>query len=139
MHLASPFSLSPVVQIHLLFAVIALVLGPLALRSRKGTPMHRGLGYAWVVCMLAAAASSLFIRDFQRLNLGGYTWIHLLALLTFAGVGGGVWLAIRGRIAAHRGTMWRVYLGACVGAGVFTLLPGRYLGDLVWHHALGLV
>jgi uncharacterized membrane protein len=24
-------------------------------------------------------------------------------------------------------------------AGAFTLLPGRYLGSLLWHHTLGLI
>ena len=43
------------------------------------------------------------------------------------------------KVEIHRKTMQRVYLGACLGAGGFTLLPGRYLGDLLWHHTLGLV
>ena len=33
--------------------------------------------------------------------------------------------------------MQGVYLGACVIAGFFTLVPGRYLGDLIWVHGLG--
>jgi uncharacterized membrane protein len=30
------------------------------------------------------------------------------------------------------------YIGACIVAGLFTLVPGRYLGDLLWHNFLGL-
>jgi uncharacterized membrane protein len=90
--------------------------------------------------MLAAATSSLFIRDFHLPNIGGYTPIHLLTLATFAGVSTGLYLVIVKRnISAHRRAMWKTYLGGCVVAGLFTLLPGRYLGDLLWHHALGLV
>jgi hypothetical protein len=33
----------------------------------------------------------------------------------------------------------RAGLACCVLAGAFTLLPGRCLGDLLWHHALGLL
>jgi uncharacterized membrane protein len=33
--------------------------------------------------------------------------------------------------------MTRLYFGACVLAGIFTLLPGRFLGQLLWKHALG--
>ena len=140
MHALSPTSLSPAIQLHLALALAALVLGPLALRARKGSPAHRGLGYAWVLAMLAAAVSSLFIRDFQRPNLGGYTLIHLLAIVTFVGVGAGLYqIIVRRQVSAHRKTMWRTYLGACVVAGLFTLLPGRYLGDLLWHHGLGWV
>lgn len=138
MHLASPFSLPPVVQIHLLFASAALVLGPIALRARKGGRLHRTAGYVWVLCMLAAALSSAFIRDFRLPNIAGFTPIHALTVLSFVGVGGGLWLALRRQIVAHQRTMWRTYLGGCVIAGLFTLLPGRYLGDLLWHHALGL-
>ena len=139
MHAAALSSLSPAVLTHLGFASAALLLGPLALRSRKGTPGHRGLGYAWVLAMVGAATSSLFILNFSRLNLLGYTPIHLLAIVTFLGVGGGLYrVIVRRDVQAHRRTMWRTYLGACVGAGLFTLLPGRYLGDLLWHHALNL-
>lgn len=140
MHALSPFSLSPVVQVHLAFALAALLLGPLALRARKGSALHRGLGYGWVLVMLGAAFSSLFIRNFQHLNLGGYTLIHLLAVVTFIGVGAGLyWIIVRRQVQVHRKIMWRTYLGGCVVAGLFTLLPGRYLGDLLWHHGLGIV
>lgn len=139
MHPASLSHLGTPVLIHLGLASAALLLGPLALTARKGSPRHRGLGYTWVLLMLGAAISSLFIRDFGKPNLGGYTWIHLLALVTFLGVGAGLYQVIVQRnISAHRQTMWRTYVGACGVAGLFTLLPGRYLGDLLWHHALGL-
>lgn len=34
---------------------------------------------------------------------------------------------------AHRQTMQYLYIGACIVAGAFTLLPSRYLGRLIWH------
>lgn len=119
------------VLIHLGFALFALIVGPLALTARKGTPHHRGLGYAWIVAMLGAAVSSLFLRDFGRPNVGGYTLIHLLALVTFLGVGRGLWDVMHRRIAAHRKTMWSTYLGGCVAAGLFALAPNRFLGGLL--------
>ena len=45
----------------------------------------------------------------------------------------------RRNIAGHRQAMVKLYWGACVGAGVFTLLPSRYLGQLVWGQWLGLL
>jgi uncharacterized membrane protein len=132
-------SLSPVIIVHLTLASAALVLGPLALTARKGSRLHRAAGYAWVTLMIGAALSSVFIRDFQLPNLAGYTPIHLLTVLTFAGVGSALLAIARRRIAAHRRAMWSAYLGGCIGAGLFALLPGRYLGDLLWHHALGWV
>ena len=40
---------------------------------------------------------------------------------------------------AHRKAMRSLYIGACLLAGLFTLLPGRFLGRLLWQHALGAV
>lgn len=138
-HALALSSLSPAIQTHLLLAGSALLLGPVVLWRRKGTAGHRRLGYLWVALMLGAALSTLFIRDFRLPNLAGYTPIHLLSLLTFAGIAGAMAAVLSGRIALHQQAMRKVYLGACVGAGLFALMPGRYLGDLLWHHGLGLV
>lgn len=132
-------SLSPAISFHLIVALCAMVLGPFALTARKGSRLHRAAGYAWVTLMLAAAVSSLFIRDYRLPNIAGYTPIHLLTVMTFLGVGSGIWHVVHGRIAAHRFSMWSAYIGGCVVAGSFALLPHRYLGRLVWHHWLGLV
>jgi hypothetical protein len=45
----------------------------------------------------------------------------------------------QGRIVAHRLHMLGTYIGASIVAGLFTLAPGRYLGNLLWHDALGLM
>lgn len=131
--------LTPVIAVHMSFAIGALVLGPVALTLRKGFKGHRGIGYAWVTLMVGAALTSLFIRDFRLPNLGGYTPIHLITLGALAATAFGIYQITQRRVAAHRRTMLRVYLGGCVGAGLFALLPSRYLGGLLWHQALGLV
>jgi uncharacterized membrane protein len=46
--------------------------------------------------------------------------------------------ARRGNIGAHRNTMRGIYIGGCIVAGLFTLLPGRFLGSLLWHHVAAL-
>lgn len=134
---AITFTLAPAVQVHLAAALAALLLGPLALSARKGSPLHRGAGVAWIALMVIATLSSLFIRDFRLPNVGGYTPIHLLTLATAAGLGTGLWALARRRISAHRRAMWSTYVGGCVIAGAFTLLPNRLLGQWLWHHTLG--
>lgn len=131
-------SLSPAIVLHLFLALGALVLGPIALWLRKGSSGHRAVGYGWVTLMLGAAASSVFIRDFQLPNVLGYTPIHILTVVTFVGIAGGITHVVRRRIVQHRRWMIGTYVGVCM-AGVFALLPERYLGSLVWHHWLGLV
>ena len=141
--------MSPVIAVHLTAALAALVIGPIALWARRGHAarvatsqrprLHRAAGYAWVTLMLLSALSALFIRDFHLPNVGGYSPIHLFVPFTL----GGLWLAfahlLRGNLAGHRNTMLGLYLGACVGAGAFALLPGRLLGRLVWGDWLGWV
>lgn len=135
--------LTPAIAIHLAAATGALVLGPFALWARQGrTPrprLHRAFGYAWVTLMLATAISALFIRDFRLPNIAGYTPIHLLVPLTLWSLLGSFVALARGDISGHRSIMRKLYFGACLTAGAFTLLPGRYLGNLVWGQWLGLI
>ena len=134
--------MSPVIAIHLAAASSALALGPVVLwarRSRTQRPrLHRALGYAWVTLIVMAALSALFIRDFRLPNIGGYTLVHLLVPATFFGLSRAFWKLARGDIRGHRIAMQATYISACIVAGAFTLLPSRYLGQLVWGQWLGL-
>lgn len=130
-------TLTPLVAIHLSAALSALAIGPVALTARKGSRVHRAAGYAWVTLMVATAVSSAFIRDHVRPNIAGFTVIHLLILVVFVSLSVGLWQMARGNISGHRKTMKGAYFGSCVIAGIFTLLPGRYLGQLIWHQWLG--
>jgi len=132
-------SLSPAIIVHLWLALGALVLGPVALMARKGSRAHRASGYMWVTLMLGAAISSAFIRDFRLPNIMGYTPIHIFTVGSIVGITAALVFIARRNIGAHKKIMWQVYLGGCIGAGSFALLPSRYLGDLVWHQWLGLV
>ena len=125
--------LTPVIAVHLTLAVAALALGPVALTLRKGSRGHRAVGYAWVTLMLGAALSSVFIRDFRLPNLFGYTPIHILTVATFVGIARALVHIAHRRVQAHRAAMLQVYFAGCVGAGLFTLLPNRLLGGLLWH------
>ena len=134
--------LTPIIAVHLPAALGALVTGPVALWARRGRVQRpvlpRAFGYAWATLMLVTAFSALFIRDFQLPNIAGYTPIHLLVPVTLFGLFGAFWFLAKGNIQAHRKTMERLYFQACLVAGAFTLLPGRYLGQLVWGQ-LGLI
>lgn len=128
--------MTPVIAVHMTAALGALVIGPVALwarRSRTQRPrLHRAFGYAWVTLMLATAVSALFIRDHTLPNLAGFTPIHLLVPVTLLGLFGAFWKLARGNVRGHKAVMQSLYFGACVVAGGFTLLPNRYLGQLLW-------
>jgi uncharacterized membrane protein len=128
----------PLVALHLSAALLALVIGSVLMAGRKGTVNHRVLGWSFVVLLGVTALSSAFILDHGLPNIAGFTPIHGLTVLTAVVLPLGVRHIRQGRVAAHRRSMTRLFYGACVVAGLFTLLPGRFLGNLLWHQGLGL-
>lgn len=132
---------TPLIAVHMTAALGAVILGPFALWARMGSTqrpwLHRAVGYAYATLMLLAALSACLIRDFDLPNLNGFTAIHVLIPVTLISL----WVAFRalGRkdVVTHRVTMQSLYICACLIAGGFTLLPSRYLGNLVWHEWLG--
>lgn len=129
----------PVVFVHLLTALGAFAIGIVLMARRKGTGSHRALGWAFVVLMGATTIASAFIRDYRMPNIAGITPIHAFTALTAVGLPRGIWHIRRGNVAAHRSQMRGLFYGACVLAGLFTLLPGRFLGTLLWRDLLGVM
>lgn len=127
----------PLVFFHLVTALAALLVGAIVLARRKGTGDHKALGWTWVLLMVSTAGASAFLRDDGILNIGGITPIHAFTVLSAVILPRGIWHIRRGNVAAHRRSMRNLYLGACALAGVFALLPARFLGQLLWQHALG--
>jgi uncharacterized membrane protein len=121
----------PLVFVHMLSALGALAVGGVVLARRKGNPSHRLAGWLWVVLMGSAVLTSAFIRDYRLPNIAGFTPIHLLAAYVAVALPRAVWQVRRGNVSAHRKTMRGLYVGGCVVAGMFTLLPGRFLGSLL--------
>jgi uncharacterized membrane protein len=135
--------MSPVIAVHLTAVLGATGIGPVALWARKAGAhrprLHRAAGYAWVTLMLVTATSAIFIRDYRLPNIAGYTPIHILIPVVYGMLFLAFWFLAKGNISGHRKTMQRLYIGACGVAGAFTLLPGRYLGNLVFGQWLGLI
>ncbi len=134
--------LTPVIAIHLAAALAAVAIGPIALWARQGANqrprLHRAAGYAWVTLMVATAVSALFISGGNGPRWGSFGLIHLLIPVTLGMLALSFAHLARRNIVGHRQAMQRVYIGACVVAGAFTLLPQRYLGHSLWS-ALGVL
>lgn len=134
--------LTPLIAFHLVCAIGATAVGPIALWARRRgaqrPALHRAAGYAFVLLMLGTALSAMFMRDFRLPNVAGFTPVHLLIPTTLGSLGLSFWHLAHHRIDWHRRIMRILYFGACLVAGVFTLLPGRllgdWLGDLLWQH-----
>ncbi|MBK6008160.1 DUF2306 domain-containing protein [Ramlibacter ginsenosidimutans] len=134
--------MSPVIAIHMTAAIAAVVTGPVALWARRAPAvhprLHRAFGYAWVTLMIATAVSAFFIRDRKLPNIDGFTPIHLLIPITLGVLAFAFWKLGRRDFAGHRRAMLSLYVLACIVTGFFTLLPQRYLGQLLWTQ-LGLI
>ncbi len=122
-----------IIQLHVLAAVCAVVLGPLTLWRRSRDKWHKRLGYAWVMAMLATAVSSFWIMDIRI--IGPFSPIHGISAFTIWSLWQGVNAARQGRIAAHRQTMQSLYFWAMGVAGLFTFLPGRRMNDVFFENA----
>ena len=135
--------LTPVIAVHMTSAILATAVGPVALWARLGAAqrpvLHRAFGYAWVTLMIVVAVSAIFIRGTGGFRLAGFSPIHLLIPFVLFNLAAAFWALSRRQIRRHRLHMQFTYLGACIAAGLFTLLPSRYLGGLLWHDWLGLV
>ncbi len=116
------------VQIHVLTVFVAIVLTLVILFSRKGTGLHKVLGRIWAVMMLITASVSFFIHDLNPPT--GFSWIHLLSLVTLFSVSVGWWAARHGNIRRHKVNMLAVVIGGLVIAGGFTFMPGRIMHSL---------
>lgn len=130
MTLAPLLAASPAIQIHVFVAVGAFALGVGQLLMTKGTALHRRLGWVWVALMALVAGSSFFIHQLRM--WGGWSPIHLLSLATLLGLWRAIVAVRRGDVRTHARIMAALFVFALVGAGAFTLLPGRLLHVVVF-------
>jgi len=115
---------SAAVQIHLMAAVVAFLIGSVLLVAPKGILPHRIMGWIWVGLMLVTALSSFFVRE---LNAGQFSLIHALSGWTAIAAPMLIGLARRKQIKRHRLMAYGLYFGGLVIAGLFTFIPGRLM------------
>ncbi len=115
---------------HALIALAAVIIGAIQLATTKGTRRHQLLGYLWVSLMMYVSISSFFISKIQL--WGAYSPIHLLSAWTVFTLCTGVYFARVGNIKAHQLNMVLLYVLALALTGLFTLLPGRVMSQIVF-------
>jgi uncharacterized membrane protein len=120
---------SAAVVTHLSTVLLALPLGISQLVLPKGTLRHRTVGYVWVTLMTVTALVSFAIHG---INPNGLSWIHIFSVTTLVFAPLIVLYARRGQVEKHRASVLGLMLGGLVVAGLFTFIPGRALGQLVF-------
>ena len=101
---------------------------PTGAAERHDAPSR--VGYVWAALMLVIAISSFWIQQIRL--IGPFSPIHLLSILVLVTVPLAVWHAHMHRVTKHRRVMISLYVFALIGAGVFTLLPGRIMHAVVF-------
>ncbi len=119
-----------VLQIHVIAALAAVVLGAVLMTWRKGRALHRIGGWVWVAAMAVVAGSSFFI-----VGLNGDRWslIHILSGWTAIALPLAVIAARRHKVVQHRRAMMGLFYGGLLLAGLLNFIPGR----LIWRVFLG--
>ena len=115
---------------HAIAALVAVIMGSIQLISAKGTKQHQVLGYLWVSMMMYVSISSFFISEIQL--WGAFSPIHLLSAWTVITLCTGIYFARTGNIKAHQLNMQLLYGLALILTGLFTLLPNRVMGQMLF-------
>jgi len=113
------------IPLHAIAALLALCLGVVQLALKKGTTLHRRLGYCWCGLMAVVALSGFFIHEIRI--FGPLSPIHLLSILTLWTLYVGIQSARRQQINRHRLTMAALFFLGLVLTGAFTFFPGRVM------------
>ena len=122
MSLAPLLSADWPVQIHATSALLAVIVGAMVLWRQKGTALHKALGRLWVLLMLVAATSALFINEIRL--IGPFGPIHIFTLVTYWTLGQGLWaIVVKKDVRRHRMEMQSLYLFALLLAGPSRCCP----------------
>ncbi|MFA8385900.1 MAG: DUF2306 domain-containing protein [Pelagibaca sp.] len=126
-----PFLSAPLpVQVHIIAAVLALILGPVAVYRRRRDRTHKVVGYLWVCAMTVLALGSFLIPShFTAIGVGP---LHGFAVLTLWSLWVGVKAAIARDVARHEAILRSLYSNGLIIAGAFTFLPGRTLNRMLF-------
>lgn len=114
-------------RIHLVFAMTALIVGPVIFFTKKGTGWHRMLGYLFITAMLAVNVSALFKYDFS----GTFNFFHFAAVASLATLVPAIGFLVAGirtgktfYLGIHGGLMGWTYFGLVMAAIAETVTRG---------------
>jgi uncharacterized membrane protein len=125
-------SAPPIIQAHILAALIVAACTPFQLWGfRKGSRLHRVIGYVWLCAMLCVVLTSFFITSHFRWNIAGFSVIHGLSAISLVSIIVIIRAARQGAIRTHQSFVYGLTAGFWI-AGAFTLTPVRILGSAIW-------
>lgn len=128
MNLTPLLTASTAIQLHVATIIIALIATGFILTMRKGTRIHRYVGWIWASSMMVTSVITFWIDSFDMFY--GFSPIHIFSLVVLFNVPYAIISIRRGDVEAHKKAMLGVTIGALGVAGLFTLTPGRIMWEV---------
>ena len=116
---------TPVITLHAVAALTAVLLGPVQILRRRRDRAHRVIGAVWVSAIVVTSVSSFWIAP------DGFSWLHGLAIWTLVCMIAAIVGIRRGSVPVHRGFMIGSYLGTLTAFAVASLVPSRLIPQLL--------
>ena len=113
------------IQFHMFWALLAVLLGPVAIHRKRRDRLHKIVGYVWVASMFMVATSALGIPAHGLAIVGPIGPIHLFVALTYWSLWTGMRAIYRRNVQSHRTVLRGLYWQGLAIAGLFNFLPGR--------------
>jgi uncharacterized membrane protein len=113
-----------VIKLHIFAALTALLIGTAILLQRKGSGLHKTLGWGWVLAMATTAVSSLWIT---QLNGNFWSLVHLLSGWTIVALPMAIFAIRNRKVDTHRRAMTGMFVGGLLIAGSLSFIPGRLM------------
>ena len=124
------FAQAQPIPLHAVAAMAAIILGGVQFYMKKGRILHKLIGRTWVGLMVVVSVSSFFIHKIEL--WGAYSPIHLLSVWTIFSLGLAIYYVRVGNIKRHKQVMIALYGFALLLTGLFTLMPGRVMHQIVF-------
>jgi uncharacterized membrane protein len=118
-------SAGPVVLIHLVAVIAAVVLSVAMLVGPKGVRLHRTLGWTWTGLMGTGALSSVFLSDIRSgaFATGGFSVFHIITAIVLIVLPLAIWAARKHRIRWHAALMIYLVVNVLLSAGLIAMYP----------------
>ena len=128
MSLLPLFEAQALVQAHVAFGLLALVLGGVRVAWRCPERGDRALGWSFLAALLATAATAVLLaRPPDTPDLFGVTVGHLFIFATGAGVIAALWAARRRDRLGWSNIVTALFAGVLLTCGLLELAPGRLM------------
>ena len=124
------FAQAQPIPLHAVAAMAAIILGGVQFYMKKGGILHKLIGRTWIGLMVVVSVSSFFIHKIEL--WGAYSPIHLLSVWTIFSLGLAIYYVRVGNIKRHKQVMIALYGLALLLTGLFTLMPGRVMHQIVF-------